>query len=102
MENLTGKKIKVLRSDNGGEYVNKDFTDFCAKEGTRREWTAPYNPEQNGVVERKNRTIVEAVKAMMYDQDMPKFLWAKACNTAIYVQNRTPHRAVGKITPKSS
>ena len=45
VENLTRKKIKVLRSDNGGEYVNKDFTDFCAKEEIRKEWTAPYNPE---------------------------------------------------------
>ena len=75
MENLTGKKIKVLRSDNGGEYV--DFIDFCAKEGIRRDWTTPYNPEQNGVAERKNRTIVEATRAMLYDQDMPKFLWQK-------------------------
>jgi len=45
VENLTSKKIKVLHSDNGGEYVDKDFTDFCAKEGIRREWTTPYNPK---------------------------------------------------------
>jgi len=98
VENLTGKKIKVLCLDNGRECVGKDFTDFCAKEGIRREWTTPYNPEQNGVAERKNRTIVEATRAMMYDQDMPKFLWAKACNTTVYVQNRTPYWALGKIT----
>lgn len=60
VENLTEKKIKVLRSDNGGEYVDKDFTNFCAKEGIKREWTTPYNPEQNGVAERKNMTIMEA------------------------------------------
>ena len=100
VENLSGKKIKVLRLDNGGEYVDKDFTDFCAKEGIRRGWIAPCNLEQNGVAERKNRTIVEAARAMMCDQDMPKFLWAKACNTTVYVQNRTPHRALGKITPE--
>ena len=98
VENLTGKKIKVLRSNNGREYVDKDFTDFCAREGIRREWTAPYNPEQNGVAERKNMTIMEAAREMMYDQDMTKFLWAEACNTTVYVQNRTPHRASGKIT----
>lgn len=46
MENLIGKKIKVLRSDNGGEYVEKDFNDFCAKEGIKRECTTPYNPKQ--------------------------------------------------------
>jgi len=100
VENLTGKKIKVLCSDNGGEYIDKDFTDFCAKEGITREWTTPYNPEHNGVAERKNMTIVEAARAMMYDQNMPKFLWAEACNTTVYVQNRTPQRALGKITPE--
>ena len=100
MENLTWKKIKVLHSDNGGEHVDKDFIDFCVKEGIKREWIAPYNPEQNGVAERKNRNIVEAARAMMYDQDMPKFLWAEACNTIVYVQNRTPHQALGKITPE--
>ena len=100
MENLTSKKIKVLCSDNGGEYVDKDFIDFCAKEGIRREWTTPYNLEHNGVAKRKNRTIVEATRAMLYDQDMPKFLWAEECNTTVYVQNKTPHRALGKITPK--
>jgi len=67
------------------------------RESIRREWTAPYNLKQNGVAERKNRTIVEAARAMLYDQDMPKFLWAEACNMAVYVQNRTPHRALGKI-----
>jgi len=77
VENLTGNKIKFLCSNNGGEYVDKDFTGFCTKEGIKREWIAPYNPEQNGVVERKNKTIVEATRAMMYDQDMPKFLWQK-------------------------
>jgi len=54
VENLTGKRIKVLRLDNGGEYIDKDFTNFCAEEGIRREWTTPYNPEQNGVAKKKN------------------------------------------------
>ena len=61
----------------------------------------PYDLEQNGIAERKNKTIVEAAKAMLYDQDMPKFLWVEACNTAIYVHNRIPHNALGKITPES-
>ena len=76
-ENSTGKKIKKLRSDNGGEYIDKDFTSFCAKEGIKREWTTSYNPEQNGVVERKNKTIVEDARAMLYDQDMPNFCGQK-------------------------
>ena len=97
---MTGKKIKVLLLDNGGEYTDKDFTNFCVKEGIKREWTTPYNPEQNGVAERKNKTIVGATKVMLYDQDLPKYLWAEACNTIVYIQNRTPHRASGKRTPK--
>lgn len=76
------------------------FTDFCDKEGIRREWTTPYNSEQNGLEERKNKTIVEATRVMLYDQDMPIFLWTEAYNTTIYVQNMTPHRALGKITPE--
>ena len=62
VENSTEKKIKKLKSDNGGEYIDKDFTSFCAEEGIKREWTAPYNPEQNGVAERKNKTIVEVAR----------------------------------------
>ena len=97
---MTGKKIKVLRLDNGEEYTNKDLSDFCAKEGIKRELTTPYNPQQNGVAKRKNRTIVGASKAMLYDQDFPRFLWAEACNTSVYIQKRTPHRALGKKTPE--
>ena len=85
VENLTRKKIEVLRSDNGGEYTDKEFKEFCASEDIRREWKTPYNPEHNGVAERKNRTIVGAAKAMLYDQDLPRFLWAEACNTTVYI-----------------
>jgi transposase InsO family protein len=92
VENLTGKKIKFLRTDNGGEYTSKDFNDFCKKERINRKLTVPYNPQQNGVVERKNRSIVEAVKAMIHDQNLPMFLWVEASNTTIYVHSRNPHR----------
>ena len=98
VENATRKKIKVLCSDNGGKYIDKDFTEFCAKEDIKRKWTAPYNPQQNGVAERKNRTIVGAAKAMLYDYDLPRFLWVEACNTTVYIHNRNPHRALGKKT----
>lgn len=74
VENVTGKKIKVLRSDNGGEYIDKDFIDFCAKEGIKRKWTIPYNPQQNRVTKRKNKTIVGAANATLHDQDLPRFL----------------------------
>jgi hypothetical protein len=102
VENQTGKKIRVLRSDNGGEYTSKEFMDFCAGEGIRRELTVPYNPQQNGVAERKNRAIVGAARAMLHDQGLPLFLWAEACYTAVYLQNRSPHKAVGSMTPEEA
>jgi transposase InsO family protein len=78
VENQTGKKIIVLRSNNGGEYTSKEFMDFCAREGIRREFIVPYSPQPNGVVERKNGAIVGAARSMLYDQGMPLFLWAEA------------------------
>jgi transposase InsO family protein len=74
VENQTGKKIKVLISDNGGEYTSNEFSDFCATEGIKREVTVPYNPQYNGVVERKNKAIIGATRAMLHDQGLPLFL----------------------------
>jgi hypothetical protein len=102
VENQTGKKIRVSRSDNGGEYTSKKFMEFYAREGIRRELTVPYNPQQNGVAERKNRAIVGAARAMLHDQGLPLFLWAEACYTAVYLQNRSPHKAVGSMTPEEA
>jgi transposase InsO family protein len=70
VENLSEKKIKILRSDNGGEFTSDEFKAFCKEVGIKRELSTPYNPQQNGVAERKNRTIMEAVKAMIHDQDL--------------------------------
>ena len=100
IENLSNKKIKTLRSDNGGEYTSKEFEAFCKDARIKRELTTPYNPQQNGVVERKNRTIMEAVKTMIYDQDLPMHLWAEAARTAVYVQNRISHSALGFKSPE--
>jgi len=98
VENQTGKRIKVLRSENGGEYTSNEFKSLCKDAGINREMTVPFNPQQNGVAERKNWTIVEASKEMLHDQDLPMMLWAEACNTAIYVQNRIPHRILKEKT----
>lgn len=94
VENQTGKKIKAL-SDNGGEYVSNAFRDMCAKKDTRRELTAPHKPQQNGMAKRKNRSIVGVAKAMLHHQGLPMFLWAQACNTIVFMQNRSPHRVLG-------
>jgi len=91
---LTSRKIKVLRSDNGGEYTSNAFKELCAKEGIKRKLNTPYNPQQNGVEERKNRAIIGASKDMLNNYGLPKFLWVEACNTTIFLQNRSPHRVL--------
>ena len=58
VENLPEKKIKIMRLDNGGEFTSNEFNDFCKEVGIKRELTIPYNPQQNGVAERKNRSIM--------------------------------------------
>ena len=73
---------------------------FCKDVGIKRELTTPYNPQQNGVAERKNITILEAVKTMIHDQDLPMCLWAEATMAAVYVQNRLSHSALGLKTPE--
>ena len=89
-----------MRSDNGGEYESNDFDDFCREAGIKKELTVPYNPQQNGVVERKNRMICEAVKAMITDLDLPLSLWAEATGTVVYIQNRSPNAILGEKTPE--
>jgi transposase InsO family protein len=78
IENISERKIKILRSNNGGEYTSKEFVYFCKDFRIKREVTTPYNPQQNGVVERKNKTIMKAVKTMIHDQDLPMCLWEEA------------------------
>jgi transposase InsO family protein len=95
IENLSERKIKILRSDNGGEYTSKEFVNFCRDVGIKKELTTPYNPQQNNVAERKNRTIMEVVKTMIHDQDLPMCLWAEATMAVVYVQNRLSHSALG-------
>jgi hypothetical protein len=102
VENKTGRKIKVLRSDNGGEYTSNEFRDFCIQEGIKRQLTVPYNPQQNGVAKRKNMATVGEARSMLHDHGLPFFLWVEACNTAMYLQNSSPHRALGRKTPEEA
>ena len=90
-ENLSERKIKILRSDNGGEFTSNEFNDFCKEAGIKRELTIPYNSQQNGMLERKNRSIMEAVKSMIHDQDLPMYLWVEAARTTgIYTKQNLP------------
>ncbi|MCO5557929.1 hypothetical protein L7F22_011502 [Adiantum nelumboides] len=92
-------KIKSIRSDRGGEFLSENFARWCKSEGIRRQLTTPYTPSQNGVVERKNRTIMEMARAMLAHASLPRSYWAEACNTAVYIQNRFPTRALQDMTP---
>ena len=65
VENQSGKRLKVLRTDNGLEYCNKSFDDYCKERGIVRHKTCPYTPQQNGVAERLNRTILEKVRSLL-------------------------------------
>ena len=100
MDNQTGRRIKLLRSNNGGVYTSKEFDEYCRQEGIKRQLTIPYTPQHNGVAERKNRATVGATRAMLHDQSLPFFLWAEACSTTVYVQNMTLHHGLGSKTPK--
>eukprot|EP00253_Pinus_taeda_P032761 PITA_32761 len=100
IENQTRKKIKIFKSDNGGEYTSNEFIDLCKKESMKKETTMPCTPEQNIVVEMKNRFIVESACVMLHDQKLSKFLWREATNVSIYVQNRVPHQALDNKTPE--
>jgi transposase InsO family protein len=92
-ENLHDGQIKALRSDNGGEYTSHRFTEILKENGITHEKTAPYSPEQNGVSERANRTLVGRAKAMMLDNSLDEKLWGEAIRTAVYLKNRTPTSA---------
>ncbi|CAJ2671829.1 unnamed protein product [Trifolium pratense] len=88
IQNEKGYTILKVRSDHGGEFENEPFENFCEKFGILHEFSSPRTPQQNGVVERKNRTLQEMARTMMHETNVAKFLWAEAVNTACYVQNR--------------
>ena len=99
VERSMNQKLKVLRTDNGGEYVSAEFQNYLKKEGVCHELTVPKTPEQNGVAERMNRTLVESVRAMLADARLPHRFWAEALSTAVYLRNRSPTKAVKGMTP---
>jgi hypothetical protein len=92
----------MLRTDNGGEYTSKEFVAFYKLARIRRELTVPHNPQQNGVAERKNRSIEETVKALLNDQGLSMFLWGEETMTTIYVKNKSPHNILKDMTPEES
>ena len=90
------KRVKVIRSDRGREYINDDLQQYLKAKGIKMQYTAAYSPQQNGVAERKNRSLMEMARCMLIDANMDKKYWAEAINTANYLQNRLPTKAVEK------
>ena len=102
MENETGNTIKTLRTDGGGEYCSTEFEVFCDDHGIRRELTAAYTPQQYGVSERKNRTILNMVRSLLTRGRIPKSFWPKVVNWSIHILNRSPTFAVQNMTPEEA
>ncbi|CAH9081524.1 unnamed protein product [Cuscuta europaea] len=99
VEKQSGKVLKALRTDRRGEFISNEFTHFCDEHGIRRELTTPYTPQQNGVAERKNRTVVEMARSMMKARQLPNQFWSEAVATAVYLLNISPTKAVQDATP---
>jgi transposase InsO family protein len=81
-------KVKNIRSDNGSEFRNNQVEEFLDEEVIKNELSAPYTPQQNGIVERKNRTLIEAARTMLDEYKTPDSFWAEAINTACHAANR--------------
>ncbi|XP_055814518.1 uncharacterized protein LOC129884204 [Solanum dulcamara] len=99
VERQSGCKLKSLRSDNGGEYTSNEFNKYCEEMGIDHKLTVSYSPEQNGVSERKNRTVVEMARCLLLEKKLPQSFWAEAVYTSVYLLNRLPTKVVDKKTP---
>eukprot|EP00253_Pinus_taeda_P025701 PITA_25701 len=100
VENQTKKKIKVLRTDNSGEFCSKEFEEFCKKCGIARKRTTPYTPQQNGDVERMNKMLMERARSMLNGAGLGQELWVEAVETTCYLVNRSPSSALEDKTPQ--
>ena len=99
---------RILRSDDDTEYTNKNFKKFCTNNKIKNEYTVPETPEQNGVAERYNRTVVETARSHLIESKLPKCYWLRAVYTAAYVRNlvkkaqneKTPYEKFWGKNPK--
>ena len=98
IENSSEFTVKKLRSDNGTEFKNGQMEEYYATKGITQQYSAPGSPQQNGVVERKNRTLIEATRTMLAEAKLPTYFWAEAVNTACFTQNCTLVNMHGKTT----
>ena len=93
------KNVRRIKSDNGSEFKNNVLDSFLTKKGISHNFSSPYTPQQNGVVERRNRSLCEAARTMLTYANLPQYLWAEAISTACFTQNRSFIHKRLNITP---
>jgi hypothetical protein len=92
------RKLRVLRTDNGGEFTVAEFASYCADEGVQRHYSAPYSPQQNNVVERCNQTVVGMARVLLKQRGMSAVFWGETVVTAVYILNRSPTKTLNGRT----
>jgi transposase InsO family protein len=102
VENFTGCRIKTLRSDRGGEFLAGVFAGVCEQAGIKRQLTAPYTPQQNGVVEKRNRTVMEMPRTLLKSMKVRGKFWGESVRHVVYLLNRLPTKVLGDVTPYES
>jgi transposase InsO family protein len=95
----TGQRLRVLRTDHGGEFTSVAFEEHCNKRGITRQHSAPYTPQQNGVVERRNQSVVTMARSLLKGRGVPAAFWGEAVSTAVFLLNRAPTKSVAGKTP---
>lgn len=99
VENKSERRIKILRTDRGGDFCSKEFKSFCEAAGVERQYTAPYTPQQNGMVKRRNRTVVAMTRSVLKESGLPAYMWGEAVRQSVYVLNRLPTSILKGKTP---
>uniref|UniRef100_A0A8R7TXP5 Retrovirus-related Pol polyprotein from transposon TNT 1-94 n=1 Tax=Triticum urartu TaxID=4572 RepID=A0A8R7TXP5_TRIUA len=98
-ETMSRHSLHTFRTDRGGEFTSTAFAEYCADHGVQRHLTAPYSPQQNGVVERRNLTVMGMARSMLKARGMPAFFWGEAITTAVFLMNRSYTRSLARKTP---
>jgi len=99
-EKQIGMKLKILRTDGGGEYTSRDFETYCTNQGIIHEVKAPYTPQHNGLTERRNRSLLDMARSMLKEKKLPNEFWGEAVNTAAYIINKCPTKKMKDKVPE--
>lgn len=99
VEREIGELLICLRTDRGGEFTSRAFQEFCVENGIKRQLTAAYTPQQNGVAERKNISLMNMARCMLFGMKVPLIFWPEAVQYAVHILNRSPTKVLGEVTP---